>query len=135
MKPQPALLKLRRRWSKIPDHLCFAGHGRRVLLLDAAEALFADHGYFGVSVRDITDRAGLRLAAVNYHFESKEGLFAKGTGNRTFGSIAELGLIIEKFGASRNVKRNGSCRGLVRNALSFRSRKSFACLQSWFLKA
>ena len=53
------------------------GEAARVQLLDAAEALFADHGYFGVSVRDITDRAGLRLAAVNYHFESKEGLFAK----------------------------------------------------------
>lgn len=47
----------------------------RDLLLDAAEALFADRGYFGVSIREITDAAGMRLAAVNYHFGTKERLF------------------------------------------------------------
>nr|WP_218681004.1 TetR/AcrR family transcriptional regulator [Rhodococcus qingshengii] len=44
-------------------------------LLDAAEELFADRGYFGVSVRDITDRADTRLAAVSEQFGGKEGLF------------------------------------------------------------
>lgn len=53
------------------------GEAARVQLLDAAEKLFADHGFFGVSVRDITELAQVRLAAVNYHFGSKEGLFAK----------------------------------------------------------
>ena len=41
-------------------------------ILDAAESLFADRGYFGVSVREITDAASTRLAAVNYHFGTKE---------------------------------------------------------------
>ncbi|MCF6389598.1 TetR family transcriptional regulator [Mycobacterium sp. MBM] len=44
-------------------------------LLDSAEELFATRGYFGVSVRDITDRAGTRLAAVSEQFGGKEGLF------------------------------------------------------------
>lgn len=44
-------------------------------LLDSAEALFADQGYFGISVRDITDHAGTRLAAVSEQFGGKEGLF------------------------------------------------------------
>ncbi|MEM6913572.1 MAG: TetR/AcrR family transcriptional regulator, partial [Pseudomonadota bacterium] len=44
-------------------------------LLDTAEELFAERGYFGVSVRDITERASLRNASVNYHFASKEKLF------------------------------------------------------------
>lgn len=44
-------------------------------LLDSAETLFADRGYFGVSVRDITDHAGTRLAAVSEQFGGKEGLF------------------------------------------------------------
>lgn len=47
----------------------------RTNLIDVAESLFAERGYFGTSIRDITSAAGERLAAVNYHFESKEGLF------------------------------------------------------------
>ncbi|OBK41897.1 hypothetical protein A5658_02455 [Mycobacterium sp. 1245111.1] len=47
----------------------------RERLLDSAEELFADRGYFGVSVRDITDHASTRLAAVSEQFGGKEGLF------------------------------------------------------------
>lgn len=44
-------------------------------ILDAAEALFAAHGYDGVSTRAITDLAGVRLNLLSYHFGSKERLF------------------------------------------------------------
>jgi AcrR family transcriptional regulator len=44
-------------------------------LLNSAEELFATRGYFGVSVRDITDHAGTRLASVSEQFGGKEGLF------------------------------------------------------------
>ncbi|MCZ0730531.1 TetR/AcrR family transcriptional regulator [Mycolicibacterium iranicum] len=44
-------------------------------LLNSAEELFADRGYFGVGVRDITDHAGTRLASVSEQFGGKEGLF------------------------------------------------------------
>jgi AcrR family transcriptional regulator len=44
-------------------------------LLDSAEELFANRGYYGVSIRDITDRAGSRLASVSEQFGGKEGLF------------------------------------------------------------
>jgi AcrR family transcriptional regulator len=44
-------------------------------LLDAAESLFAEHGYHGVSLRTITAAAGVNVAAANYYFRSKEGLF------------------------------------------------------------
>jgi AcrR family transcriptional regulator len=47
----------------------------RARILDTAEALFAQRGFHGTSVRDITERAGVRLASVNYHFVSKETLF------------------------------------------------------------
>ncbi|MDH4322200.1 MAG: CerR family C-terminal domain-containing protein [Desulfobulbaceae bacterium] len=43
-------------------------------LLDAAEHLFAENGYHGTSLRMITTAAGANLAAVNYHFGSKEAL-------------------------------------------------------------
>lgn len=47
----------------------------RTLLLDTAETLFAERGFFGVSIRDITEEADLRNASINYHFKSKENLF------------------------------------------------------------
>ncbi|MDP3659546.1 TetR/AcrR family transcriptional regulator [Phenylobacterium sp.] len=40
----------------------------------AAERLFAEQGFQNVSVRDITTEAGVNLAAVNYHFGSKDAL-------------------------------------------------------------
>ncbi|MBK1715756.1 TetR/AcrR family transcriptional regulator [Rubrivivax gelatinosus] len=44
-------------------------------ILDAAEALFAEQGYDGVSVRAITDTAGVRLNLLSYHFGTKAALF------------------------------------------------------------
>ena len=44
-------------------------------LLDAAEALFMEHGFEATSLRLITAAAGANLAAANYHFGSKEELF------------------------------------------------------------
>ena len=46
----------------------------RERILDAAEQLFMAHGYDGTSMRQITGEAGVNLAAVNYHFGSKETL-------------------------------------------------------------
>ena len=44
-------------------------------ILDAAEELFMEHGYEATSLRLITTAASVNLAAVNYHFGSKEELF------------------------------------------------------------
>ena len=49
--------------------------GNAAKILDAAEELFADRGYYGVSIRQITSKAGVELALVNYHFGKKENLF------------------------------------------------------------
>ncbi|MFK5924376.1 MAG: TetR/AcrR family transcriptional regulator [Verrucomicrobiota bacterium] len=46
----------------------------RERILDAAEELFADQGFDSVSLRQITTRADVNLAAVNYYFGSKGGL-------------------------------------------------------------
>lgn len=43
-------------------------------ILDAAEALFALHGFAGTSLRQVTAQAEVNIAAVNYHFGSKEAL-------------------------------------------------------------
>ncbi|MGJ8676437.1 MAG: TetR/AcrR family transcriptional regulator [Akkermansiaceae bacterium] len=44
-------------------------------LLDVARQLIAQHGFESVSLRDISAAAGANVAAVNYHFGSKEKLF------------------------------------------------------------
>ena len=43
-------------------------------ILGAAEVLFARHGFAGASLRQVTSAANVNLAAVNYHFGSKENL-------------------------------------------------------------
>ncbi len=43
-------------------------------ILGAAEELFAQNGFAGTSLRQVTSRADVNIAAVNYHFGSKENL-------------------------------------------------------------
>ncbi|GHC48168.1 TetR/AcrR family transcriptional regulator [Roseibacillus persicicus] len=50
------------------------GTETRERLLDAAEALFAGKGFEAVSLREITTAAEANVAAVNYHFGSKDKL-------------------------------------------------------------
>jgi AcrR family transcriptional regulator len=49
-------------------------HETRTRILDAAEELFMQHGFEGTSMRLLTGKAGVNLAAVNYHFGSKDAL-------------------------------------------------------------
>jgi AcrR family transcriptional regulator len=46
-------------------------------ILDAAMAVFGKHGFRGGTIRDICDRAGANVAAVNYHFHDKASLYAE----------------------------------------------------------
>lgn len=43
-------------------------------ILNAAESLFATHGFMATSLREVTSLAQVNIAAVNYHFGSKENL-------------------------------------------------------------
>src|SRR5713101_3961244 len=45
-------------------------------ILDTAEKLFGENGFEATSLRDITAEAQVNLAAVNYHFQTKESLIA-----------------------------------------------------------
>lgn len=47
----------------------------RAALLQAAAAVFAERGYQLARVRDIASRAGVNLAAMNYHFGGKQKLY------------------------------------------------------------
>jgi AcrR family transcriptional regulator len=47
----------------------------RERIMKAAERLFAERGYDGTSIRAIVARARVNQAAINYHFEGKDGLY------------------------------------------------------------
>lgn len=49
----------------------------RERLLNAAREVFSQHGFQGATVREICRRADANVAAVNYHFGSKDGLLAE----------------------------------------------------------
>src|ERR1700749_2838715 len=44
-------------------------------LLDSAEVLFAERGFYGVTTRQVADGAGVDVALIYYHFKNKSGLF------------------------------------------------------------
>ena len=63
----------------------------RQRLLLAAEALFARKGYDGATVREICDRAGMNVAAINYHFGDKEQLYIETVRHAHTCSLADAG--------------------------------------------
>ena len=55
----------------------FDPHATRERILVAAGQVIAEVGFRDATVRDICSRAGANLAAVNYHFRDKSGLYAE----------------------------------------------------------
>lgn len=49
----------------------------RARVLAAAEGVFAEKGYDAATVREITRKAGVNIAAVNYYFRDKERLYVE----------------------------------------------------------
>lgn len=47
----------------------------RERILEKAEALFAEKGYHGIGVREITTAAKCNMASVNYYFNNKKNLY------------------------------------------------------------
>ena len=57
-------------------------------LVEAALQVFASHGFEGATTREIARRAGVALAALPYHFTTKEALW-KAAADRIFGRLNE----------------------------------------------
>jgi AcrR family transcriptional regulator len=68
-----------------------SGH-KRELILDAAKQVFADEGLEGASLRAIATRAGYTPAALYFHFESKEEIYAE----VLRASLASLGAAVDQ---------------------------------------
>jgi AcrR family transcriptional regulator len=60
----------------------------RQRLLDAAERLFAEHGYQATTMRNLTAEAAANIAAVNYHFGCKQALL-EAVVHRAIGPVVE----------------------------------------------
>lgn len=69
----------------------------RARIIAAAEELFAEHGYAGTSIRDITRRAGVTSAMAHYYFGSKEHLYRSILET----AVTTIRALIEEAGESR----------------------------------
>jgi AcrR family transcriptional regulator len=66
-------------------------------ILDTAERLFSEQGYAATSLRSIIARAGVNLAAVHYHFHSKEALLEAVILRRSVPANHERLALLERF--------------------------------------
>lgn len=66
-------------------------------ILDTAERLFAVHGYAATSLRSIIAEAGVNLAAVHYHFHSKEALLEAVILRRSVPANQERLALLDRF--------------------------------------
>lgn len=64
-----------RRPRRSPDGGYARGDETRRRIIDAAIALFGQHGFDGASTRDIAASAGVNAPALQYYFENKEGVY------------------------------------------------------------
>jgi AcrR family transcriptional regulator len=88
-------------------------------LLAAASELFAERGFHGTKVRDIAARAGVNLAAGNYHYGSKKALYLE----VLRAQFAETRAMLKRRGAATSARKlDQLSRGAVIALLRTRAR-------------
>jgi AcrR family transcriptional regulator len=89
--------------------IAHSGKGEQTMqqLLEAALKLFAEKGFRATSIRDIVTEAGSNVAAVNYHFGSKDNLYREvfrrhkaAAGHRGTAAVKE---VMEKSGGKPSI--------------------------------
>ena len=98
----------------------------RSRLIEAAIELFADKGYEGTSVRDLATAAGANVAAVSYHFGSKDALYTE----TLRACLAPCTEMRERMQAHLDVARRKKGRKAAENALRECIRDFLAILMS-----
>lgn len=92
-------------------------HETRTRILDAAEELFMQHGFEGTSMRQLTTRAGVNLAAVNYHFGSKDALIEAVFRRRLDPMNAERISELDRLETSNSLTPESIIRAFIRPSL------------------
>ncbi len=90
------------------------GYSARLRILDAAGEIFAECGFRRATVRDICGKAGVNLAAVNYHFGGKEKLYLETLRNVMAASFEKYP---PEFGASPGDRPEIRLRAYIRSFL------------------
>jgi AcrR family transcriptional regulator len=87
----------------------------RQALLDRATDAFAENGFDRASVREITQRADVNQAAINYHFGGKEGLYREVL-HLAVAALSDASLLDED--AISGVNRDEAVRLFIRQQLA-----------------
>ncbi len=74
----------------------------RQAILDASLDLFAEHGYFGTSMREIARTVGVRESALYHHFDSKEAVFRELIAHLGPGRIGQV-MTVDTLGLARSL--------------------------------
>lgn len=69
------------------------GERARASILDAAQSLFAQGGFYGTSVRDVAGELGIPTASLLHHFPRKERLYGEVLGRMA----VDLGVALDKI--------------------------------------
>lgn len=93
-------------------------------VLDAARALFAQHGVIGTTLQMIADRLGVNKSAVYYRFRSKDDIVVA-VFRPVFDDIARVVNIAEAI-QSREVQREATISGLIELAVRHRRTTALA---------
>ena len=80
--------------------------GMRNTIIDKAKSLFIEHGYHGLSMREIAEEVGVSKPALYYHFKDKEELFCA----VLYNGIEEIGAMIDSINSEPGTNYDKLCR-------------------------
>jgi AcrR family transcriptional regulator len=93
----------------------------RQKLVDSAGPIFAEKGYYSATVREICKRAGANVAAVNYHFKDKLGLYEEVLVQcKRAAHVDQISALLDQGGLPEDILRDvirARVRGMRKNAM------------------
>jgi len=102
----------------------------RQKLVDSAGPIFAEKGYYSATVREICKRAGANVAAVNYHFKDKLGLYEEVLIQcKRAAHVDQISALLDQGGSPEDILRDvirARVRGMRKNAMASWQLRIFA---------